>query len=305
MEGKTTVVSNLGFALAETGSQVLLIDGDMRRPQLHRIFDQANSWGLSDVLREWNSIEELPLKVLVKKTAVPNLYLLPGGAVHGQHFGLLHSGRMSKLLARFREEFDYVLVDAPPCLEFADARNMARYADGLVLVVRARYTERKTAQAAVQRLECDGIRVTGVILNGWDPSRSDRMAIRPSRARPAGNSRESEERIGKRPMTSLVGCDSIPRPSGILSVLVVGYVALLPYQFEVGNGINFAPADCLMLLVLLLAAGQLKYRKPAWTYGTLASPRCSPPARSWQRCASERSTGMSSSTRMPACCCLF
>ena len=80
---------------------------------------------------------------------------------------------MSKLLARFREEFDYVLVDAPPCLEFADARNMARYADGLVLVVRASYTDRKTAQAAVQRLECDGIRVTGVILNGWDPSRSD------------------------------------------------------------------------------------------------------------------------------------
>ncbi len=56
---------------------------------------------------------------------------------------------MSQLLSRFREEFDYVLVDAPPCLEFADARKMARYADGLVLVVRANYTGRKTAQAAV------------------------------------------------------------------------------------------------------------------------------------------------------------
>ena len=173
MEGKTTVVSNLGFALAGIGRRVLLIDGDMRRPQLHRIFDQANGWGLSDVLREWNSIEELPLKVLVKKTTVPNLYLLPGGASTDDIPGLLYSGRLTKLLARFREEFDYVLVDAPPCLEFTDARNMARCADGLVLVVRAGYTERKTAQAAVQRLECDGIRVTGVILNGWDPSRSD------------------------------------------------------------------------------------------------------------------------------------
>ena len=66
-------------------------------------------------------------------------------------------------------------------------------------------------------------------------------------------------------MTSLVTCDCIPRPTGILNALVVGYVALLPYQFEVGNGINFAPSDCLMLMVLLLAAGQLKYRKPAWT----------------------------------------
>jgi len=178
MEGKTTVVSNLGFALAETGRQVLLIDGDMRRPHLHRIFDQPNGWGLSDVLREWNSIEELPLKVLVKKTSVSKLYLLSGGTSTDNISGLLHSGRMSKLLARFREEFDYVLVDAPPCLEFADARNMARSADGLVLVVRARHTDRKTAETAVQRLVCDGIRVTGVILNGWDPSRAGHL-VRP------------------------------------------------------------------------------------------------------------------------------
>ena len=66
-------------------------------------------------------------------------------------------------------------------------------------------------------------------------------------------------------MTSLVACDSITRPPRILNLLVAGYVALLPYQFEVRNGINFAPSDCLMLLVLVLAAGQLKYRKPAWT----------------------------------------
>jgi len=66
-------------------------------------------------------------------------------------------------------------------------------------------------------------------------------------------------------MTSLVACDGIARPTSILNALLVGYVALLPYQFEVGNGINFAPSDCVMLMVLLLAAGQLKYRKPAWS----------------------------------------
>jgi receptor protein-tyrosine kinase len=172
-EGRTTIVSNLGIALAETGSSVLLIDGDLRRPKLHKIFDQANAWGLSDVLRERDSIDKLPLSVLVKPTAIPHLSLLPGGVSTEQRFGLLHSGRLSQLLPRFREEFDYVLVDAPPCLEFADARKMARCADGLVLVVRANFTDRRTAQAAVQRLECDGIRVTGVILNRWDPSRSD------------------------------------------------------------------------------------------------------------------------------------
>ena len=173
MEGKTTVVSNLGIALAEIGNKVLLIDGDLRRPRLHKVFDQINSWGLSDVLREKNAIEELPLEVLVKKTAVPRLYLLPSGTSTDNIFGLLCSGRMARLLPRFRQEFDYVLVDAPPCLEFADARIIARYAERLLLVVRADYTDRKTAQAAVQRLLLDGIPVMGVIFNYWDPTHSD------------------------------------------------------------------------------------------------------------------------------------
>jgi receptor protein-tyrosine kinase len=80
---------------------------------------------------------------------------------------------MARLLPRFRQEFDYVLVDAPPCLEFADARIMARYTDQLLLVVRANHTERRTAQVAVQRLLLDGIAVMGVILNRYDPVRSD------------------------------------------------------------------------------------------------------------------------------------
>src|SRR5207248_1242348 len=91
-------------------------------------------------------------------------------------------------------------------------------------------------------------------------------AIPPSAVSDASESREPVRMEWKtRPMTCLVACDSVPTPPGILRVLVVGYVVLLPYQFEVGNGINFAPADCLMLLVLMLAAGQLTYRKPAWS----------------------------------------
>jgi receptor protein-tyrosine kinase len=80
---------------------------------------------------------------------------------------------MARLLPRFRQEFDYVLVDAPPCLEFVDARIMARFAERLLLVVRANYTGTRTVQAAAQRLSLDGIPVMGVILNRWIPSRSD------------------------------------------------------------------------------------------------------------------------------------
>jgi succinoglycan biosynthesis transport protein ExoP len=176
MEGKTTVVSNLGIGFAEIGKKVLMIDGDLRRPRLHKVFDQANSWGLSDLLREKNAIEELPLEALVKKTNIPHLYLLPSGTCASNIFGLLWSERMSRLLPRFREEFDCVLMDAPPCLEFADARIMSRYTDRLLLVVRADYTEIRTAQTAVQRLLSDGIPVMGVIFNCWDPSSSDTYA---------------------------------------------------------------------------------------------------------------------------------
>jgi receptor protein-tyrosine kinase len=137
------------------------------------VFDQANGPGLSDALRERNAADDFPLDVLIKKTAVPRLHLLPGGACTDNLFGILHSDRMLRLIARFREEFEYVLVDAPSCQEFADTRNLARCADGLVLVVRANHTDRRTAQAAVQRLECDGISLMGVILNRWDSSRSD------------------------------------------------------------------------------------------------------------------------------------
>lgn len=178
MEGKTTIVSNLGIALAAISSKVLLIDADMRRPRLHKLFDEANSWGLSDLLREKNAVDELPLDVLAKRTSVPNLYLLPSGTSTGNIFGLLHSGRMARLLSLFRKEFDYVLVDAPPCLEFADARIMARYTEEVLLVVRANHTDRRTVQTAVQRLRFDGIPLMGVILNRWDLAPDDLYAYR-------------------------------------------------------------------------------------------------------------------------------
>jgi receptor protein-tyrosine kinase len=131
---------------------------------------------LSDVLRERNAIEDLPSEVLVKKTAVPRVSFLPSGTSTDNIFGLLCSSRMARLLPRFGEEFDYVLVDAPPCLEFADARIMARYAQGLLLVVRADYTERHTVQTAAQRLLLDGIPVMGVIFNCWDPAHNSQYS---------------------------------------------------------------------------------------------------------------------------------
>lgn len=167
-EGNTTVTSNLAIVFAEIGSRVLLIDADFRRPGLHKIFDQPNTRGLSDLLREKNAVEELPLDTLVKRTTVPRLYLLPGGSQSENIFALLWSGRLARLLARLRQGFDYVLIDAPPCLEFTDARILARYAEAVILVLRPDYGGKNAGQAAVQRLQVDGTPIMGVILNGWD-----------------------------------------------------------------------------------------------------------------------------------------
>jgi len=168
-EGKTTVASNLAIALAEIRGRVLLIDGDMRRPRLHKVFGLPNSWGLSDILGEQNAADELPLDVLAKKTSVPRLHVLPSGPCSDSIFSLLYSERMGRLMQRFSQEFDYVIVDAPPCLEFADARILARHATGVLLVLRANFADRKTALAAAQRFFLDGVPVVGTILNHWEP----------------------------------------------------------------------------------------------------------------------------------------
>lgn len=172
MEGKTTVASNLGIALADINRRVLLIDGDLRRPRLHKVFDLPNSWGLGDVLKEKNASDELPLGALVKKVAIPNLFLMPSGPSVEKVASLFYSERMGRLIRRFQEGFDHVIIDAPPCLPFADARILGQHSQGVVLVVRANHTERKVALLAAQRLLMDGVPVLGTVLNDWDPAES-------------------------------------------------------------------------------------------------------------------------------------
>jgi len=171
-EGKTTVVSNLALALAEINRRVLIIDADLRRPWLHQIFDVANSWGLSDLLRERNPIANCPLEAVARQTDIPGLYLLPSGPGTHSVSTLLHSPRTKDLLQRVRKEFDTVLIDTPPVMQISDARVLGQWAEGVVLVVRAGHTTRDAAKAATERFLEDGTRVLGTVLNGWDPKTS-------------------------------------------------------------------------------------------------------------------------------------
>jgi capsular exopolysaccharide synthesis family protein len=168
-EGKTTVVSNLAVALAEINRRVLIIDGDLRKPRLDRVLGEPNGWGLSDLLREGESLDDRPLDYLVQKTKIPNVHAVFSGRRTSNAANLLHSPRLPELIRRFRQEFDAVLIDAPPVLGLPDARVLGHLADGVILVLRAGKTTLETARAARQRLADDGTPVLGTILNGWDP----------------------------------------------------------------------------------------------------------------------------------------
>jgi len=171
-DGKTTVACNLSIAIAEIGRKVLLIDGDLRRPRLHKVFSMANSGGLSDVLWADTSLETVPLSHLVRETEVSGLCLLPAGSCGVTPSNLFYSPRMSRLLRRLRMEFDMILIDAPPMIHLADARVLGRLADGVILVVRAGQTTTESALLATQRFAEDGTRVLGTVLNSWDPKTS-------------------------------------------------------------------------------------------------------------------------------------
>jgi polysaccharide biosynthesis transport protein len=170
-EGKTTVTVNLGRVLAGIGRRVVLVDGDTRKQRLHKIFGVSNERGLSTLLQE-GRIYDHNLDDFVGRTSIPGLSILPSGPPTKGCADLLHSPDFPKLMSRLKEEFEFVLIDTPPVLPVADARVMASFADGVVLVARARQTTRDAAEAARHRLGADGIRVIGMILNDWDPSSS-------------------------------------------------------------------------------------------------------------------------------------
>lgn len=173
-DGKTTIVANLAISLALCRRRVLLIDGDLRRPRLHKVFNVGMEPGLADALREVAPTEN-PAVEKVHTLSIPNLFLMTSGKLAATHAPLFGGKHLQQVLDRMRSQYDVILIDAPPVLHGPDARLLGRYADSAILITRARKTSHQDAVAAASRLAADRIPLAGTILNDWNP-RSDSAA---------------------------------------------------------------------------------------------------------------------------------
>jgi succinoglycan biosynthesis transport protein ExoP len=170
-EGKTTVTCNLGYALAQANKRVLLIDGDLRKPRLHKSFNVPNELGFRDLLQGYIDLETSPLMEYCRQTSLPNLSIITSGHGVEEPVSLLHSPRCQQILDFLADKFDIILIDSPPVMHMADARILAGQASGAILVFRSRVTNRETAARARDFFLNDGVKVIGTILNDFSPEK--------------------------------------------------------------------------------------------------------------------------------------
>ncbi len=165
-EGKTTTCINLGITFAQLGQKVVILDCDFRRPKLHNYFKalvKDNHNGLSDIL-----INRIKLKDALIKSPFENLYFITSGTIPSNPAELLGSSRMSEIIDELKNNFEFILVDAPPALGIADARVLGKICDGILVVVMTGKTERDAILEIKEELERAGEKIIGFVLNGVD-----------------------------------------------------------------------------------------------------------------------------------------
>jgi non-specific protein-tyrosine kinase len=159
-EDKASAVANLAVAMAEGGRRVIVVDADVRHPELHALFGVDNERGLTNAVL--GTDDDVPLA----DTSVPGLRLLPSGPQVANAVEVLGAPRMERLLDQLHEQADVVLVNVAPAAVLADAAVVAPRLDGVLLVVTAGRTRRDLAQRAKEQLERVNARILGVVLTG-------------------------------------------------------------------------------------------------------------------------------------------
>jgi capsular exopolysaccharide synthesis family protein len=160
-EGKTMLASHLAGSIARTGRKTLLIDCDLRRPGIHRLFDVSESPGMSEVLRK-----QIEPADAVRPTRLDNLYILAAGKCDREAVEALARQSFPDLLSKLRTEFDFIIVDSCPILPVPDALLISKHVDAVVLSIRPTVSHAASVFAACERLQAMGVPLLGTVVNG-------------------------------------------------------------------------------------------------------------------------------------------
>ena len=158
--GKSTMAANLAISIAQSKKKVLLVDADMRRPSIHKLFGISSEVGLSSVI-----VEEVEPKDAIQATSIPGLSILPCGPIPPNPAELLTAPRFEELLGHLREQYDFVIVDTPPLLAVTDPSVVAHKVDGVFLNIRFTKNARPDAERAKEILHSLKAKVIGVVIN--------------------------------------------------------------------------------------------------------------------------------------------
>jgi len=160
-EGKTTTVSNLAITYANLGKKTLLVDTDLRRPVIHKVFNLKKEPGVTNFL----SSQTNDYESIVKKTEIENLYVITSGVIPPNPSEMLGSNRMIEFVRLLEVNFDMILFDSPPLVAVTDANMISREIDQIILVVKVGQTDKKAFHHTISNLKNIKAPIGGVIMN--------------------------------------------------------------------------------------------------------------------------------------------
>lgn len=162
-EGKSTTISNLAITFAQSGSKVLLVDADLRKPTVHKLYNFTNQLGLVNIL-----VKKEPLGNCIHDTVIENLYVMTSGPIPPNPSELIQSERMHKFLNEVKELFDIILIDTPPVGSVTDAAVLSPMIDGILLVAASGQVKIDEIVRSKELLEKVNANILGVVLNKLD-----------------------------------------------------------------------------------------------------------------------------------------
>jgi len=162
-EGKSTFLANVAYLLSQKNKKTILIDLDLRKPKVHRIYDIENSNGITDLLAERTTLDKA-----IKKNKHQGFDIIPSGERTTTVINLIESQKMNQLILSLREKYDYILIDSPPVINVSDALYISKFADAVVFAISQSQTKKSVAKEAVKLLRQNNVNVIGTVITQID-----------------------------------------------------------------------------------------------------------------------------------------